>query len=162
MARRAHAQSGLTLMELLIALAIGALLAAPLGAMILNAVSARSVAGDMNDVMQQAQFAIQRMEAAVRRTAPHTLLAALPNSTGLWLTGVTFCQTGQSLRETDPLDIVCIAGRDIASNVTDFTTAVFDAGPGAGQVIELRLVLTGATGQSITLLSRTRLGGATL
>ena len=65
-----HAQCGMTLMEVLVALTIAALLAAPLGAMVLNALSAQSVAGDTNDVAQQAQFAMQRMEAAVRHTVP--------------------------------------------------------------------------------------------
>ena len=163
MARPAHAQSGLTLLELLIALAIAALLAAPLVAMVLNALAAQSVASDTNDVAQQAQFAMQRMEAAVRRTAPHALGVVPVKSTGDWLSGGTFCQKSNAIRETDYLsDPNCNGGREIASNVTDFSAAVFNAGPGAGQVIELRFVLTGATGQSITLTSRTRLGGGTL
>lgn len=70
MAHPAHTQSGMTLMELLIALSIAALLVASLAAAVLDALKAQSVAGDSSEVAQQAQFSMQRMEAAVRRTAP--------------------------------------------------------------------------------------------
>ena len=166
MKRLAHAQSGLTLMELLIALAIAALLVAPLAAAVGNALRAQSVASEANDVAQQARFAMRRMEAAVRNTAPHALAAKAADTSGDWLAPVAFCRNnGQKmLRETTPSDVACNSGASsvIADNVSAFSVQSFNAGAGAGQVIELRLVLTGATGQSIDLTSRTRLGGGTL
>src|SRR5450759_507968 len=114
MARPAHAQSGLTLMELLIALAIAALLVAPLAAAVLNALKAQSVASDTNDVAQQAQFSMQRMEAAVRRTpASHILAPKAAGTSADWLAPVglapvTFCLgANERLIETTPADTAC-------------------------------------------------------
>jgi len=150
-------------MELLIALALAALLAAPLGAAVLNALKAQPIASDTNDVAQQAQFALQRMEAAVRRTAPHTLAAKAAGTTAGWLAPVAFCLNGSAqLIETTPADTTCSGTRVIADTVSAFSVQSFTAGAVAGQLIEIALTLTGATGQSIALTSRTRLGGGTL
>lgn len=165
MARPAPAQSGLTLMELLIALAIAALLIAPLGAMVLNALKAQSAAGDINEVAQQAQFSMQRMEAAVRRTAPHTLSAKAAGTSADWLAPVAFClDANKRLIETTPADTGCTSNSApvIADGVSAFSVQSFSAGSGAFPVIEIQLTVTGATGQSIALTSRTRLGGGTL
>lgn len=165
MVRFARAQSGLTLMELLIALAIAALLAAPLGAAVLNALAAQSVASDANDVAQQARFAMQRMEAAVRRTAPHALAAKAADTSADWLAPSAFClRSNKNLIETTPADTSCNIGSApvIAENVSAFSVQSFSAGAGAGQVIEIQLTVTGASGQSVSLTSRTRLGGGTL
>jgi Tfp pilus assembly protein FimT len=157
-----HVQSGLMLVELLIVVAIAAMLAAPLGAMVLNALDARSVAGDTNDVAQQAQFAMQRMEAAVRRTAPP--LAAVAAD---MLSPVAYClrASDKSLRETKPADITSCSSDTapvIADGVTAFGLQPFSAVVGVAPVIVIQLTVTGATGQSISLTSRTRLGGGTL
>ncbi|HEY5291521.1 MAG TPA: prepilin-type N-terminal cleavage/methylation domain-containing protein [Burkholderiales bacterium] len=162
MARPAHAQSGLTLMEVLIALAIAALLIAPLAAAVLNALKAQSVASDANDVAQQAQFAMQRMEAAVRRTAPPLAAASAD-----WLAPVAYClRAGTFLIETTPADAKtgCTSSSApvIADGVSAFSVQSFNAGPGAYPVIEIQLTVTGATGQSVSLTSHTRLGGGTL
>ena len=164
MARPAPAQCGLTLVELMISLAIAALLAAPLVAMIRGAFSAQSVAGDANAVAQQARFAMQRMEAVARATAPHVLTNPSANSTGNYFDPVQFCRkpSANVLRETTTADNPCTAGRVIADNVVSFDAAQFNAGPGAAQVVQLQLTTTGSTGQSVTLLSRARLGGGTL
>ena len=160
-----HAQRGLTLIEMLIALAVAALLAAPLGAAVINALKVQTVAGDTNDVAQQARFALQRMEAAVRRTAPHTLAAKAADTSADWLAPTAFClRANNRLIETTPADAGCNSNSApvIAEGVSAFSVQSYSAGSGAGQVIELHLVLAGASGQSIDLTSRTRLGGGTL
>lgn len=161
-----HAQRGLTLIEMLIALAVAALLAAPLGAAVINALQVQTVAGDTNDVAQQARFALQRMEAAVRRTAPHTLAAKAAGTSADWLAPVTYCLhvSGKAVRETTPADISCNSSSApvIAEGVSAFSVQSFNAGAGAAAVIEIQLTLTGATGQTIALTSRTRLGGGML
>lgn len=165
MARPAPAQSGLTLIELLIALAIAALLVAPLAAAVLNALKAQSIASETNDVAQQAQFSMQRMEAAVRRTAPHALAAKAASTSADWLAPVAFCLgANKRLIETTPADAACTSNSApvIADGVSAFSVQAFSAGPGAFPVIEIQLSVTGATGQSIALTSRTRLGGGTL
>lgn len=183
MARPAPAQSGLTLMELLIALAIATLLVAPLAAAVMNALKAHSVASDAIDVAQQAQFAMQRMEAAVRCThASHPLAAkAAGTSSADWLAPVTDCLRASKVWiDTTPLDIAyclradnvliettsadtpCSGTRIIVDKVSAFGVQSFSAGALAGPVIEIQLSATGATGQSISLTSHTRLGGGTL
>ena len=157
-----HAQCGTTLIELLIALAIAALLAAPLGAALVNALSGQTVAGDTNDVAQQAQFAMQRMEAAVRRTPPHALSSKSAGTSADWLGAVAFCRNGSAqLIETTPADTTCSGTRIIADKVSAFSVQSFLAGAVAAQVIEIALTVTGPTGQGIALTSRTRLGGGT-
>lgn len=165
MTQPAHPQSGMTLMELLIALAIAALLVAPLAAAVFDALKAQAVAGDSNEVAQQAQFAMQRMEAAVRRTAPHTLAAKAASTSGDWLTSVTFCLAANgSLLETTPADATCTSSSApvIATGVSAFSVQTFDAGAAANPVIEIQLSVTGASGQGIALTSHTRLGGGVL
>ncbi|OIQ96182.1 hypothetical protein GALL_218110 [mine drainage metagenome] len=165
MAQPTHTQSGMTLMELLIALSIAALLVAPLTATVLDALKAQAVAGDSNDVAQQAQFAMQRMAAAVRRTAPHTLAGKAANTSADWLAPVTFCLAASNrLIETTPADSGCASNSApvIADGVSAFSVQTFDAGAAAGPVIEIQLDVTGATGQGIALTSHTRLGGGTL
>lgn len=160
-----HPQCGLTLMELLIAMSIAALLAAPLGFAVLNALAAQSVAGDTNDVAQQARFALQRMEAAVRRTAPHTLAAKAAGTSADWFAPVAFClAANSSLIETTPADTTCTSSSApvIAAGVSVFSVQTFTAGAAASPVIEIQLSVTGASGQSIALTSHTRLGGGTL
>lgn len=165
MARPAPTQSGMTLMELLIALSIAALLVAPLAAAVLDALKAQSVAGDISEVAQQAQFTMQRMEAAVRRTAPHTLAAKAASTSADWLAPVAFCRAANnSLIETTLADTACTSNSApvIADGVGTFSVQTFTAGAGAGPVIEIQLSVSGATGQSVTLTSHTRLGGGTL
>jgi len=161
-----HAQCGLTLIELLIALAIAALLAAPLGAAVINALKVQTVAGDTNDAAQQARFALQRMEATVRRTAPHTLAAKAADTSADWLAPVTYClrANGKAVLETTPADTNCVSNSApvIAEGVSAFSVQAFSAGSGAGPVIQIQLTVTAASGQSIDLTSRTRLGGGTL
>ena len=160
-----HAQCGLTLIELLIALAIAALLVVPLGAAVRNALSAQTVASDTNDLAQQARFALQRMEAQVRRTAPHTLAAKAAGTSADWLAPSAFClRGGTNLIETTPADVTCSSASApvIAAGVSAFSVQSYNAGAGAAAVIEIQLTVTGASGQTIALTSRTRLGGGVL
>lgn len=165
MARPASKYSGMTLIELVIALALAALLMASLATMVASALTAQTVAGEVNDVAQDARFAMQRMEAAVRNKAPGVLAAKGATTTGDWLAPLAYClRTNKDLIETDPADTLCLGanGRAIAANVTAFNVLSFNAGVGAGPVIEIQMTLSSAGGQTIALTSRTRLGGGTL
>jgi prepilin-type N-terminal cleavage/methylation domain-containing protein len=157
-------QRGFTLVEFLIAAAIAALLIAPLARALRDALGARAFANEANDVTQQATFAMQRMVAAVRNTAPHALSSKAATTTADWLAPVTYCLNGAGqLLETTPLDVLCALGTTvIADGVSAFSVQTYSAGANAATVIEIRLTVTGAGGQSIALTSHTRLGGGTL
>ena len=159
---RRAAQAGLTLVELLVALALAALLAAPLAAAVQASLRSQAAASEANDVVQQARFAMRRMQAAVRATAPKTLGSTSAKHTGDWFSPVAFCQKDNALRETVPADHNCSGGVVIASNATNLNKVQINAGPGAAQVVELQVSIVGPAGTSIVLTSRTRMGGGML
>lgn len=157
------AQGGFTLVELVIAMAIAAMILLPLTGAVRDALTAQTLASETNDVTQQARFAMQRMVVAVQRTAPHTLSAKGATTTADWL-DVTYCLNGSGqVIETTSLDLLCaLSSTVIADKVTTFSVQTYAAGPNAKTVIEIQLAITGAGGQSAALTSRTRLGGGTL
>lgn len=78
MAGRSHAR-GLSLVELLLGLAIGALVMAPLVAMLRTASAAAPVAGGRIALERDADFALERIAARIRLTAPSTALIDKPS-----------------------------------------------------------------------------------
>lgn len=157
-------QRGLTLLELLIAAAIAAMILVPLATAMRDALDAQRLATESNDVTQQARFAMQRMVAAVQRTAPHTLSSKAPGTTANWLDSVTYCLNGSGqILETTSLDLLCaLSSTIIADRVSAFAVQTYNAGPNAATVIEIQLTVTGTGGQRVALISHTRLGGGTL
>ena len=162
--RNADAQRGLSLIELLVSIAIAAMLAVPLMMAVRSGASAQAVAGAAIEADQQARFAMQRMTVAVQRTPAATVLGAkASNTTGDWLAPVMFCLNGAgALVETVPADASCTGTAVIAGSVTAFSAQTFAAGAGAAKVIEIQLTVSGSQGASTALTSRTRLGGGTL
>jgi len=75
--RRAH---GLSLIELLLGLAITALVMAPLVPMLSTASNAARVADDQVALERDANFALERIVARIRATAPATDLQNKPSS----------------------------------------------------------------------------------
>jgi prepilin-type N-terminal cleavage/methylation domain-containing protein len=170
MARFRSAHAGLTLVELLITLAIATVLVIPLAAATRSAMSVQTFTGEVNDISQQARFAMQRMTAAVQRTAPYTLSANTdPTSTQDWLSPVTYCwgtdHGASRILETTPADSGCKSATAISltdDNVTAFSVTTYNAGLGANAVIEIQFTLLSGSKESISLTSRTRLGAGTL
>ncbi|MFC5510747.1 prepilin-type N-terminal cleavage/methylation domain-containing protein [Massilia jejuensis] len=78
MAGHSHAR-GLSLVELLLGLAIGALVMAPLVAMLRSASAAAPVAGARIALERDADFALERIAARIRLTAPSTALIDKPS-----------------------------------------------------------------------------------
>ena len=161
--RGGPSQRGLTLVEVLVAMAIAAVVIVPLARAMRDALTAQTVGTEINDVSQQARFAMQRMVAAVQRTAPHTLSAKSATTTADWL-DVTFCLNGSGqIIETTSLDLLCaLSSTVVADRVTTFSVQTYAAGANAQTVIEIQLTITGAGGQRADLTSHTRLGGGTL
>ena len=76
-------QSGYTLIELLIALALSAILFTGLGSVVGQVLETRETVHDKNDLTQQARFAMQQMVHAISRS-PHLLLPLNDSSNTNW------------------------------------------------------------------------------
>jgi len=76
-------QAGFTILELVVSLAIAALLLAAMAGLIDTAFETRDAAGEQNDVLQDARFAMQRMLAATRGTG-RLLLPLADNPATNW------------------------------------------------------------------------------
>lgn len=71
-------QHGLSLVELLLGLAITALVLAPMVPMLETASAAGRISGDQLALEQEARFAIDRITARIRATPPAATVSALP------------------------------------------------------------------------------------
>jgi prepilin-type N-terminal cleavage/methylation domain-containing protein len=153
---------GFTLFELLAAVAIGAVLLAGLGSVARESVQAGSHTRDTAEAVYQGKFALQRVAAAARATAPRSLLAPAANTSGNWFDPLHFCVNGAgALVETTTADTGCAGTKIIAARVATFTAAV-PAGSGAldssSASITITLTVPGG-GTTVTLSERVRLGG---
>jgi prepilin-type N-terminal cleavage/methylation domain-containing protein len=188
MARTLRSQAGLTLIELTIAVVIGALVLAALHSVVSLGLRAQAEGGQANELLYQGQFALQRMVDKARSVAPKTLTAPAANSTGDWFAPagcvgaacVMFCRntSSQKLIETITLDAGCIGTKAIvcpvgtsSCSVTAFSATLpppvsallpSGAGPVNRPTGVLSLTLThSAASQAVTLTTSVRLGGGT-
>ena len=163
--RRPARARGLSLLELLVATAIGALLLAGLTSVARHGVMARAQTRDGSEAVYQARFALQRVAAAARATAPGTLLPPPANTSGDWFSPARFCVNGAgALIETITTDTACTATQVVAERVSSFSVAL-PAGVGALEAVAVVVTLTanGPGGSApVTLSERLRLGGGTL
>ena len=154
-------RGGFTLVELLIATAIGALLLAGLSSVARQGVLSRAKVRDNSEAVYQARFALQRVAAAAKATAPHTLLPPAANTSGNWFDPAYFCVNAASaLIETITTDTGCSGTKVIAERVNSFS-ATLPAGAGAldavTAVVAVTLNVPGDT--PLTFNERVRLGG---
>lgn len=153
---------GLTLIEMLIATAIGTLLLAGLSSVARQALLSRTQVRDTGEAAYQARFALQRVVAAAKGTAPHTLLPPAANTSGNWFSPAYFCVNGAStLVETTAADTGCTGTQAIAERVSSFS-ATLPTGTSALDAVSavVAITLTGpGGGAAITLTERVRLGG---
>jgi Tfp pilus assembly protein FimT len=92
-------QSGISLVELLLGLAITALVMAPLVPMLQTASAAASVTGNQAALEQEANFALERIAARIRVTVPTSALKDKPNTE--WLKpAAMYSLSGSTLVET--------------------------------------------------------------
>lgn len=139
---RITSQRGLSLVELLLALAITVVILAPLVDMQRTAASAGAIVRDQMEVQREADFALDRIAARIRATAPAVLPSkASDDTSGNWFGTVTFQRKGEQLIERS-------GGTDrvLAEQVTGFSILA-PATPGAQPVIQVILSLSrnGAT-----------------
>ena len=157
-----HRESGITLAELLIATAIGAMLLAGLTSVAREGVTSRAQARDSSEAVYQARFALQRIVATAKATAPHTMLTPAANTSGNWFDPTYFCvNAAKALIETTTTDTGCTGTQVIAERVNSLS-ATLPVGAGALEAMTAVVALTldvPASGTPLTLSERVRLGG---
>jgi prepilin-type N-terminal cleavage/methylation domain-containing protein len=162
MTRSVH---GFTLIELMLAIAAGAFVLASLSSVLTAALQAQAWSRSANEFSYQGRFALDRMVARARATAPRSLATPAAGTTGNWFAPTTmYCRNaGAQLIETTTGDSGCAGTTVIANNVSAFT-AQLPAGAGPlDSVARLSLTLSdAASGQTVTLVTSVRLGGGTL
>ncbi len=161
-------QRGLTLIELLLATAIGAILLASLNSLVKLGLDAQAQGRGSNELAYQGRFALERIADKARATVPKVLATPAANTTGDWFapvgcTGaacVMYCRSAASqLIETTTADTTCTGTTVIASDVSAFSaTLPASMGPVDRQVAAFRLTLANA-GNTLTLTSSARVGG---
>lgn len=159
------AQAGMTLIELLIAVAIGAVVLAGLNSIVSLGLQAQAAGRQQNELVFQARFALERMVTIARAAPPRLLATPVAGTTGNWFSPVMYCRNaGSQLIETTTSDNACAGTIVVASNVSAFSAQLpAGAGPVDEPVATLSVTLTNsAVAQTVTLSSSVRLGGGTL
>jgi prepilin-type N-terminal cleavage/methylation domain-containing protein len=173
MKRSGRAQSGMTLIELVFAIAMGAVVLAALGSVLNLGFEAQVTGRQQNELVYQARFALERMVTRARSLAPKQLTAPAAGTTGTWFAPagcagaacVMYCRNaGNQVIETTTADAACAGTTVIASNVTAFSAApVTTTRPVDRPAGVLSLTVSHADApQPVTLTTSIRLGGGTL
>ncbi len=155
-------QRGLTLIELLIAIVIAVAILAALNSVATLGLNAQVSGRQANELVYQARFALDRMAAKARSTAPtKPLTTPSAGTTGDWFSPTLYCLNGNQLVETVTY---CTGGAVIANNVTAFSAQLpAGAGPVDDPVATLSLTLqTAGAPAAVTLTTSVRLGGGAL
>ena len=83
-----RAQSGMTLVELLIAVTLGAIALAALNSVVSLGLQAQVTGRQQNELVYQGRFALERMVDRARGVAPKLLTAPAAGTTGDWFAPV--------------------------------------------------------------------------
>jgi len=142
-------EHGLSLIELLLGLAITALVMAPLVPMFATASNAARITGDQAALEQDARLALTRISARIRATPPSTQLSA---NRADWLKpSVYVVSNGTLIEQLGGINYV------LAESVTAFTIT---APPSAGGQALIQVSLSLARGGATTTTGATvRMGG---
>ena len=142
---------GLSLAELLLGLAIGALVLAPLPSLLQSAGGAARVAADQVALEREADFALERIAARIRDTAPAASQTDKPSSE--WLKPAVYSVADGVLVEQQGKDSYVLA-----ESVSGFDMSASSSE--AGQpLIKVSLALA-RDGASTTAVTTVRLGSA--
>jgi len=143
---------GLTLAELLLGLAIGALVLAPLAPMLQSAGAAAQVAGDRTALEREADFALERIADRIRNTAAAPGLTDKPSKD--WFKPAVFSTANGMLIEQQGAEIYVLA-----ESVSDFDLSA--SNPESGQpLVKVSLSLARENGASTTAVTTVRMGSA--
>lgn len=165
-------QRGITLIELLLATAISAILLAGINGLAKLGLDAQTNGRAANELAYQGRFALERIADVARGRAPKVLTTTpAANTTGYWLsvmnttctslvTCTMFCRNANNqLIETTTSDTACSGTTVIARNVTAFTASLpTGTGPVDRSIAVISLTLSDG-GNTLNLSSSVRLGG---
>lgn len=166
-------QSGFGLLELMLAVVVGAIVLLSLQNVIGLATKAGAEGHASNELAFQGRFAFERMVDKAQ-AQPQKQLTGTPaaGTTGNWLapsgcsnsTCTMYCRNASSgqLIETVTSDTSCSGGTVIARNVTAFSAVLpTGMGPLDRHAVVLNLTLADGQGHTSTLSAQVRLGGGT-
>lgn len=155
MSRARRWQAGLSLVELMLGLAISAIVIAPLAGMLTTSASAAAISGERLALEREASFVLERIAARVRATKHATLAPNSDTSTsGNWLGQYVFSLDGPVLKEQGPG-----ATRTLSEAVTAFSIVALPVAAGGTQAIQVTLTL-GRGADTTSASSTVRMGGA--
>lgn len=145
-------QHGLSLVELMVGLAIAALVLAPLVPMLQTASAAARSGGDQLALEQEANFAIARISARIRASSPSQLTANQSD----WLKPAVYSLNGSTLTEQQGKDSYVVA-----ESVTAFSLSAPASADGQPLVqVSLTLARTdGGSNASASAGATVRMGG---
>lgn len=153
---RVPLQAGLTLVELLVALAITAILVVPLAGMFQGASSGSITAQAALDLNADARLVLDRIVQRTAALPAYTANASVVNPAG-WLLPLTYTINGTNLVETDST-AKPVRTSVIAANVSAFALTTQDVGDGQ-YVLKITLTLA-AQGNSVTASRSVRVGAS--
>jgi len=166
------AQRGITLIELLLAVAISAIIMAALNGLVKLGLDAQTAGRVSNELAYQGRFALERMTDKARSLAPKVLTTPTANTTGDWFaptgcTGATcvmYCRNASNqLIETITTDTACTGTTIIANNVSAFSAVLPSSMGGADRSkAEIDLTLSDANNNTASFSAYIRLGGGSL
>jgi prepilin-type N-terminal cleavage/methylation domain-containing protein len=163
-------QRGMTLIELVLATLIGAIILAAINGLVKLGLDAQTAGRSANELVYQGRFALERITDKARAIAPKTLTTLVADTSGDWFAPagcigaacVMYCRNAanQLLIETTTADTACSGTTVLAGNVTAFSAKLPVAMGTVRPVAMLNLTLSNA-GSTVTLSSSVRLGGGT-
>jgi prepilin-type N-terminal cleavage/methylation domain-containing protein len=154
---RSHAQQGLTLVELLLGLAITAILMVPLAAMFQTAASSSLGTRAALDLSADARFALERI-ARSAADAPAVTVGAQGTDPATWLNKLRYTLVGNNLVEYDTR-VQPARNSIIAANVSAFQLSASDVGDGQAMMkIELTLTAPNDAGNTLSASRLVRVG----
>jgi prepilin-type N-terminal cleavage/methylation domain-containing protein len=165
-------QRGMTLIELVLALSISAIILGSLNGLVKLGLDAQTAGRGSNELAYQGRFALERMTDKARSLAPKVLTTPTANTTGDWFAPsgcagaacVMYCRNASSqLIETVTTDTTCSGTTVIANNVSSFLASLpisMGAVDRASAVINL--TLNDAANNTASFSASIRLGGGSL
>jgi len=168
-------QSGMTLIELMLAIAISAIIMLALNGLVKLGLDAQTAGRGSNELAYQGRYALERITDKARGLTPRSLTTTpATNTTGYWFaandtacgiaTCVMYClNASRQLIETVTSDTTCTGTTVIANNVSAFS-ATLPASMGAvdRSMAEINLTLADANNNTASFSTAIRLGGGTL
>lgn len=170
--RKLSNQRGMTLIELMLSLAISAIILSSLNELVKLGLDAQIVGRGSNELAYQGRFALERMADKARSLAPKVLTTPIANTTGDWFAPsgcagaacVMYCRnTSNQLIETVTTDTTCTGTTIIANNVSTLLPSLpasMGAVDRASAVISI--TLNDTENNTATFSSEIRLGGGSL